>query len=132
MIAFSRSSGSIFHVVLSESIKTGFAPRYVIGLDEAQNVNDCTQTSSPAFTPQATRARCIAAVPALKHTTFLSRSVPSEHLLAKSARFCSNALTFGPIGTTQLVSNASFTYFCSYPSSLMCARQRYIVFLSSI
>ena len=44
--------------------------------------------------------------------------------LTKSSRLCSNAFTFGPIGTTQLVSNASFTYFCSKPSSDMCAKHK--------
>ena len=33
-------------------------------------------------------------------------------------------ITLGPKGTTQFVSNASWMYFCSSPSSDMCARHR--------
>lgn len=84
----------------------------------------CTSTSSPAFTPQPIRARWTAAVPALRQTTVLSSCVPSLLALAKLARSCSKALTLGPMGTTQLVSKASCTYFCSMPDSLMWARQR--------
>ena len=44
--------------------------------------------------------------------------------LTNSSRLFSKAFTLGPIGTTQFVSNASLTYFCSQPSSDICARQR--------
>ena len=40
-------------------------------------------------------------------------------LFTNASKSPSNPLTFGPIGTTQLVSNASFTYFCSIPVSLI-------------
>ena len=117
LMASSRRSGSIFHVSFSESMKTGVAPKYVIGWLEAQKVKLCTSTSSPRPTPQAIRARCIAAVPADRATT---SCLPPWN----SFRSASKAFTFGPNGTTQLVSNASCMYFCSRPCSLMCARQR--------
>ena len=86
--------------------------------EEAQKVKLCTITSSPCPTPQASRARCTAAVPALKATTFLF--CPTKH-----SKSCSKAFTFGPSGTTQFVSKAS----CMKPISLplMWARQRYIL-----
>ncbi len=65
----------MFHVSRSESTNTGVAPRYVMGWEEAQKVNDCTSTSSPGLTPQAISARCTAAVPADSATTFLCNSL---------------------------------------------------------
>ena len=50
---------------LSESINTGIAFSYTIGLQVAENVNEDTNTVSPCFTPASFKARCIAAVPAL-------------------------------------------------------------------
>ena len=111
-IAFSNNLGSMFQVSGSESTSTGVAPRYVTGCVEAQNVKLCTITSSPPFTPAANSPRCTAAVPADNATT----RFPSP---TKSSRSFSNPFTFGPKGTTQLVSKASFTYFCSIPSSLI-------------
>ena len=70
-IALSKSCGSMFQVSFSLSTNTGFAPKYLIGLLEAQNVKVCTITSSPAFTSQSIKARCTAAVPALNATTSL-------------------------------------------------------------
>ena len=122
MIASSNNSGSMFHVSGSESTSTGVAPRYVTGCVEAQNVKLCTITSSPGFTPQFSNPRCTAAVPALSATTrFVGvlRSPLGGSGAMNSSRSFSNPFTFGPRGTTQFVSNASFTYFCSIPSSLM-------------
>ena len=42
-----------------------------------------------------------------------------EFVFTNSSRSFSKPFTFGPRGTTQFVSKASFTYFCSIPSSLM-------------
>ena len=140
LIAVSSRSGSIFHVSASESTNTGVAPRYVTGWLDAQNVNDCTSTSSPGPTPQAIRARCTAAVPADSATTFLSSgsassqrfpdtSEPSQWFTLSSepsqwftnaSRSFSKPLTFGPRGTTQLSANASFIKSISLP--LICAR----------
>ena len=71
LMASSSRSGSMFQVSGSESIITGVAPRYVIGCVEAQNVKLCTSTSSPGFTPAASRPRCTAAVPEDNATTRL-------------------------------------------------------------
>ena len=96
-----------------------------MGCDEAQNVNDCTSTSSPGPTPQASSAKCTAAVPALRQTTRFSLDVVRctlYEVLTKCSRSFSKAFTLGPIGTTQLVSKASLMKSCSLP--LMWARQR--------
>ncbi len=113
----------MFHESGSESTKTGVAPRYVTGWLEAQNVKDCTSTSSPGPTPHASRARWTAAVPALRHATALSSvAAPSSRRLTNAASSSSKAFTFGPIGTTQFESKASFMKSISRP--LMWARQR--------
>ena len=87
----------------------------VTGWLDAQKVNDCTITSSPAPTPQAINARCTAAVPADRQTTFLSRASLPSRRLTNSSRSCSKPVTFGPMGTTQLVSKASLIKSCSFP-----------------
>ena len=99
----------MFQVSGSESIITGVAPKYVIGCVDAQKVKLCTSTSSPGFTPAASRPRCTAAVPEESAIT----RFPSP---TKSSKSFSNPFTFGPSGTTQFVSNASLMYFCSIPS----------------
>src|SRR5699024_6071300 len=45
-----------------------------------------------------------------------------------AASSSSNLFTFSPNGAIQLVSNASCTYFCSYPSSLIWGDERRILF----
>ena len=88
-----------------------------MGCEEAQKVKLCTMTSSPAFTPAAMSPRWTAAVPLERATTRLFWPT-------NSSRSFSNPFTLGQSGTTQLVSNASCTYFFSMPVSLMWARQR--------
>ena len=46
----------------------GVAPKYMMGLAEAQKVKDWQITSSPAFTPKRTRAKCNELVPELRAT----------------------------------------------------------------
>src|SRR5436309_746305 len=65
-------------------------------------------TSSPAFTPSNTSARCNPAVPELNAATWQS-------LFRNSSRSCSKPFTFGPSGAIQFVSKASFTYCSSVP-----------------
>ena len=85
-------------------------------------MNDCTSTSSPGPTPQAMSARCTAAVPADRQTTFLSNLELLSFELTNVSRSFSKAFTLGPMGTTQLVSKASLMKSCSLP--LMWARHR--------
>ena len=47
----------------SESINTGSAPSYIIGLQLAAKVNDEQKTISPGFIPNSLIAKCIAEVP---------------------------------------------------------------------
>ena len=68
-IASSKAFGHKFQVSSSLSIKTGVAPKYKIGLAEAENVMLWQMTSSPACTPNKTNPKCKAAVPELKAAT---------------------------------------------------------------
>ena len=68
-IAFSNSNGHIFQVSYSLSIKTGFAPIYFMGFAVAANVNEEHNTSSPDFTPNIIKAKCIAEVPLFSAAT---------------------------------------------------------------
>ena len=75
-------------------------------------------TSSPAFTPQPIKAKCTATVPADRQTTLRSSgSVPSFLLLAKRLQVLLKSVNIRSHRyNTQLVSNVSFTYFCSKPT----------------
>ena len=82
----------------------------------AAKVSEGHITVSPSPTSNNFTARCSAAVPAL---SALQCAIPVYASISRS-----KPLTFGPSGAIQLVSNASFTYCCSYPSSLICGEAR--------
>src|SRR5690554_2317420 len=107
----------MFQVSGSLSTKMGVAPRYLIGLAEAEKVRLWQRTSSPLETPSKMSAKWIAAVPELRAATWLS-------LPKYDSRAFSNPSTFGPNGATQLVSKAILTYSCSVPPR--CGEDRYI------
>src|SRR5690606_14833362 len=123
LIAASKAFGQRFQVSGSLSTKTGVAPRYIIGLAEAEKVMLWQITSSPASTPNKINPKCKAAVPALKAPTNTS-------CFKYCSKSCSKPLTLGPSGATQLVSKASCTYFCS--SSPMCGEESQILLVFTI
>ncbi len=55
--AFFRAFGHMFHVAASLSINTGVAPKYKIGLHEAEKVRVEQKTMSPSPTPNAFNPR---------------------------------------------------------------------------
>src|SRR5699024_10974403 len=61
--ALRKACGDIFHVSISESINTGVAFLYKIGLEVAQNVKEEQSTISPSLTPHSINAKCKANVP---------------------------------------------------------------------
>ena len=62
-LAFSKALGHILYDSYSESINTGIAPWYIIGLQLAEKVNVEQNTISFSFIFKLFRAKCIAAVP---------------------------------------------------------------------
>src|SRR5690625_3198862 len=97
-----------------------------MGLADAAKVKLWQITSSPLLTPSMINAKWMAAVPDDNATACTSRSQCVESHCDKS---CSKPSTFGPKGTTQLVSKASRTNSCSDPP--MCANDNQILLIFS-
>ena len=126
LMACSKRAGSMFQVSASLSTKTGLAPRYLTGFADAEKVKLWQMTSSPGPTPSITRPRCMADVPDAKATTWMGWSALRPCHPSKSF---SNPSTFGPRGTTQLVSKACCTNSCSLPP--MWARHNQILLMNT-
>ena len=104
----------------SESINTGVAFSYIIGLQLAANVRSEQNTVSPSFIPNSLIAKCIAEVP---DTNAAASFIPTY-----SATSFSKLFTLGPSGAIQFVSNASFIKLSSSPP--ICGEAKYILLFS--